>query len=364
MNQNSGFWNSGGTDDGSKNPAFEDNATALALSEARRVYSTLGFGYAIYAAVSLIVALVIQVAVLLVSPDLIENTLFLNILSPVSLYLFALPALILVLVLFCIKGETPEKRKLGLGAWTLILLVSFGLMYIGSFMGQGVMWGVSKIVGYDYSNILESVIDYDNMWITVIFMCVIAPIGEELVFRKLIIDRTHKYGGLVSVLVSGLIFGLMHANFYQFFYAFALGLVLGYVYYGTGRIWYTIALHATINFIGSVVTAYLDLGLTQMSEAFESLNAENAEELIAFAYKYGLIIVAEYAFLAFVIVSIICSVVLPIVFRKKINLERSELLAPPKKMLAAAFLNVGVIVMLVVYVIQFALNLIPPNIGQ
>ncbi len=364
MNQNDIFWNSDSAGDNSKNPAFDDNTTALALSEARRVYSTLGFGYAIYAVVSLFVALIIQVAVLLFAPDLVENTLFLNILSPVSLYIFALPALLLILALFNVTGEAPERKKLGFGAWLLILLISFGLMYIGSFTGQGVMLGVSQIVGYDYSNILESVIDYDNMWVTVIFMCVIAPIGEEFVFRKLIIDRTHKYGGFVSVLVSGLIFGLMHANFYQFFYAFALGLVLGYVYYSTGGIWYTIALHATINFIGSVVTAYLDLGLTQMSEAFESLNAENAEELIAFAYKYGLIIAAEYAFLTFVIVSIICSVVLPIVFRKKINLERSELLAPPKKMLAAAFLNVGVIVMLAVYVIQFALNLIPPNIGQ
>ena len=318
MNQNDIFWNSDSVGDNSKNHAFDDNTTALALREARRVYSTLGFGYAIYAVVSLIAALIIQVAVLLVSPDLIENTLFLNILSPVSLYLFALPALILVLVLFHIKGETPEKKKLGFGAWLLILLVSFGLMYIGSFAGPGVMWGVSKIAGYDYSNILESVIDYDNMWITVIFMCVIAPIGEELVFRKLIIDRTHKYGGLVSVLVSGLIFGLMHANFYQFFYAFALGLVLGYVYYSTGRIWYTIALHAALNFVGSIVTAYLNLGVTQMSEALGALNTESVDEMLSFVGRYGLIILAEYAFLALVLASMICAIVLPIVFRKKI----------------------------------------------
>ncbi len=364
MNQDGLFWNSNGSDNGTETPVINDNTTALAVSQARRVYSTVGFGYAVYAVISLIVALIIQIAVLIISPDLIENTLFLNILSPISLYVFALPALLLILALFHIKGEAPERKRLGFGAWLLILLISFGLMYIGSFTGQFVMWGVSEVVGYDYSNMLESMIDYDKMWITVIFMCVVAPIGEEFVFRKLIIDRTHKYGGFVSVLVSGLIFGLMHANFYQFFYAFALGLVLGYVYYSTGRIWYTIALHAAINFIGSVVTAYLDLGVTQMSEALVSLNTESVEEMLAFIGQYGLIIVAEYAFLAFVLVAMICAVVLPIVLRKKVILERNELPAPRKKVLGAAFLNIGVIVMLAVYVVQFALNLIPPNIGQ
>lgn len=359
MNQDNIFWNSNDSDNGAENPVVNDNTTALAVSEARRAYSKVGFGYAVYAVISLIVALIIQVVLLLVSPDLIKNTLVLNLISPISLYIFALPALLLILAVCRAKGKSPEKKKLGFGAWLLILLISFGLMYIGSFTGQFVMWGISGIVGYDYSNMLETMIDYDNMWVTVIFMCVVAPIGEEFVFRKLIIDRTHKYGGFVSVLVSGLIFGLMHANFYQFFYAFALGLVLGYVYYSTGRVWYTIALHAAINFVGSVVTAYLNLGVTQMSEALGTLNTENTDEVLSFAGRYGWVILAEYAFLALVLVAMICAVVLPIVLRKKIVLERNELLAPRKKVLGAAFLNVGVIVMLVVYVVQFALSLIP-----
>ena len=367
MNNNDMFWNS----ESSNTPeemSFEETSVdidlPLAKKKARKTFSVLGFGLAVYTLISLVAALIMQIIALVVSPALIEDVVFLNIISPLSLYVFALPVLLLVLFVFGGKGERPEKRRMGVGAWLLILLVSFGLMYIGSFSGQFVMWGVSEIVGYDYSNMLESMIDYDKMWVTAIFMCVVAPIGEEFVFRKLIIDRTHKYGGFVCIFFSGLVFGLMHANFYQFFYAFALGLVLGYVYYSTGKIWYTIALHATINFVGSIVVSYLDLGVTEMSEALEVLNTESTQEMLAFLGKFGFVIMAEYAFFALVMISMICAVVLPIVLRKKIKLENRESVLPRKAMTVAAFLNVGVIIMMLVYAVEFALNLIPPTIGQ
>ena len=368
MNDNGMFWNS--ENEGvEKNEPVEAEATQVSaplvsVSQARKSYSILGFGFAVYSVISLVVALVIQVIALLVSPDLIEDILFLNVVTPVALYIFALPVLLLILLAFRVKCEAIPKSKMGFGEWMLIFLVSFGLMYIGSYTGQFVMGGLSAIVGYDYSNMLESMIDLDKMWVTVIFMCVVAPIGEEFVFRKLMIDRTHKYGGFVSIFFSALAFGLMHANFYQFFYAFALGLVLGYVYYKTGRLWYTIALHAAINFIGSVLTSYLSVGIDEMARALESLDMQSTEQMLAFVKEYGFILLAEYAFLAFVFSAMICAVVLPIVFRKRIKLERSDDIAPRKKVLAASFLNVGAILMILVYAIQFVLTLISPLLGE
>lgn len=347
---------------------IEDAAEMLpiipSISSVRKKLSILGFGLAIYTAVSLAVALIIQIAALIIDPDILDNTVFLNIVSPVALYIFALPCLLLVLYLFGIKGEAPERRKIGILPLFLIFVVSFGLMYIGSYVGQGVMWGFTKIVGYDYSNMLESMIDYDKMWVTFIFMCVVAPIGEEFVFRKLIIDRTHKYGGFVSILLSGLAFGLMHGNFYQFFYAFALGLVLGYLYYSTGNVWYTVAIHAGINFIGSIVTSYIALGTDEMSQALETLDIENTDAIMAFWGDYWFVLLAFILFFAFMVISMISAIVLPIVFRKKIVLERGKPLIARKQALSAAFLNVGVIVMILLYVFQFVLNLIPPTVGQ
>ena len=326
----------------------------------RKKFSALGLGLAIYTAVSLAVALIIQIVALIIDPEILNNTVFLNIISPVALYIFALPCLLLVIYLFKLKGEAPKRRKIGILPLLLIFAVSFGLMYIGSYVGQGVMWGFTQIVGYDYSNMLESMIDYDKMWVTFIFMCVVAPIGEEFVFRKLIIDRTHKYGGFVSIFLSGLAFGLMHGNFYQFFYAFALGLVLGYLYYSTGNVWYTVGIHAAINFIGSIVTSYLSLGAEKMTVALEALDFQSLDAVIAFYGEFWFVLLAIYVFFGFMVICMLSAIILPIVFRKKIVVQRGQPLVAKDKAFGVAFLNVGVIVMIVLYVFQFVLNLIPP----
>lgn len=57
-------------------------------------------------------------------------------------------------------------------------------------------------------------------------MVVMAPICEEILFRKILIDRIRLYGDKAAILVSSVVFGLSHGNFYQFFYAFGIGLVL------------------------------------------------------------------------------------------------------------------------------------------
>lgn len=357
MNENASF-------EGYSDGDFADTLPATpSYRSVKRIFSTLGFGLAIYTAVSLVVALIIQAAALIINKDVANSVVFLNVLSPVALYVFALPCLLGVLALFGVKGEALPKRRIGLLTLLLIFVVSFGFMYIGSFTGQGVMWCFSQAVGYDYSNALESMIDYKYMWVTVIFMCIVAPIGEEFVFRKLIIDRTHKYGGFVSIFFSGLIFGLMHGNFYQFFYAFALGLILGYLYYTTGNMWYCVGIHAGVNFVGSVVTSYLDLGATNMTEALEIVDLADTDAMLAFYGEYWYIMLALLVFFAFVIISMLSAIILPIVFRKRIVLERGELIIPRKKAFSLAFLNVGVTVMLAVYVFEFILNLVPNPAG-
>ena len=276
-------------------------------------------------------------------------------LSPVALYLFALP--VLLLVIGGVKAEKPEKKRMNFGAWLLILFICFGLMYIGAYAGNIFMGAVSEFVGYDYSNALESLIDYDKLWITAIFVVVVAPIGEEIVFRKLIIDRTRKYGAFISIFFSALAFGLMHGNFYQFFYAFAVGLVFGYVYYNTGRISLSIGLHAAINFIGSILTSYLSRGI----EGSELLNNPELteEQMVQALMSEALPLFALFAFFSVVVSAMVCAIVMPIVLRKRITLECSRLGLTAKQIRAVAFANCGVIVMLVVYALEFMLNLIP-----
>ena len=45
---------------------------------------------------------------------------------------------------------------------------------------------------------------------------IIAPVMEELVFRKYLVDRLVPYGQKTAVVLSGLFFGLFHGNFISF----------------------------------------------------------------------------------------------------------------------------------------------------
>ena len=91
-------------------------------------------------------------------------------------------------------------------------------------------------------------------------MVVIAPLVEEFVFRRQLIDRMRVYGEKTAVIASAVIFGLFHGNLSQLFYAFALGLLLGYLYLRTGRLRYGVILHMTVNFLGSIAAPALMRG--------------------------------------------------------------------------------------------------------
>lgn len=244
---------------------------------------------------------------------------------------------------------------MGFGKFILFLIAAFGFMYIGSIAGNAFMETLSELVGYDYGNALNSIIDEDNIWITAIFTVIVAPIGEEFVFRKLLIDRTQKYGPFISIGLSGLMFGLIHANFYQFFYAFALGLLLGYVYYSTGKLYLTVAIHAIVNFVGSVLTSFL----SPVIEEFTSLDMADAEAMITFVQDNLLGIIGIAIFDIFVYGAMACAVIFPIVFRKKLRLPKGEIVIPQNRVVPVVVLNVGMITMLIIYTLEFGLNLLP-----
>ena len=319
----------------------------------KRHFSKIGLGYALFTAISFAVSFIIQIIVFLVNPEFYESTLFLNIVTPISLYLFALP--VLLIILSQCEAKSPEKKKMSFGAFMLFLITAFGFMYIGAIIGDYVMELISLAVGYDYSNGLENIIDNNNLWITAIFTVVVAPIGEEFVFRKLIIDRTQKYGGFISIGLSGLVFGLMHGNLYQFFYCFLLGLLLGYIYYTTGKLYITIAIHAIVNFVGSVVSSLL----APVSDALDAIDPDDVDALMEFITENVGHIIGLLAFSLFIYAAMACAVIFPIVFRKKLRLGRGEVIIPGSKIVPVVILNGGIIAMIILYLLEFGLNLLP-----
>ena len=148
----------------------------------------------------------------------------------------------------------PEKHSLSPVTMFLYFLCIQFMSLFGNFLGIVVNAFLSILLGVETSATFLQTGVFGEQSLLFSFIAVIcAPIFEELVFRKLLIDRIRQYGNGTSILISGLIFGLFHGNFTQFFYSAMIGLLLAYIYTRTGKIHYTIILHMLVNFFGTVV---------------------------------------------------------------------------------------------------------------
>lgn len=162
------------------------------------------------------------------------------------------------------KAERTWTCRINVGSFLAYFVVCMGGVYLGNLIGQILMAIVSQVTGNPMINQVEEMIENMDMGAVIASAVIMAPVMEELIFRKLILDRLAGYGPAVSILTSGLIFGLAHGNFYQFFYAFFLGMVFAYLYLRTGKVRYSMILHAMVNFCGSVIPMLL-LNVTEQS---------------------------------------------------------------------------------------------------
>lgn len=80
--------------------------------------------------------------------------------------------------------------------------------------------------------------------IGIVLYAIIPAIGEELVFRGIILrGLSSKFNGFVSIFVSGLLFALVHGSLQQTFYQLLMGILLGYLAYVGGSLVYSVILH-------------------------------------------------------------------------------------------------------------------------
>jgi len=113
---------------------------------------------------------------------------------------------------------------------------------------------ISSLKGSDVINPLESVFSGSNMFIIILYVSILGPIAEELIFRKFLLDRLRRFGDLPAILISGMAFGLFHMNVLQLFYTTAVGIILGYVTVKTNTVRNSILIHMMFNFFNIALT--------------------------------------------------------------------------------------------------------------
>ena len=270
-------------------------------------------------------------------------------------YVIAFPVLLLSLI-GVKKVEGKEKSKLDFKELLLFAFIAWLLMYVGSLIGTFLNGIFGTFIGQTPENGVETLVNELPTYLTVIFAVIIGPIVEEIIFRKLLIDRLGVYGDRFAIIFSSVAFGLMHANLYQFFYATLLGLLLGFVYTRTRDIKYTVLLHIFMNFMGSVLILPVQEAANEFYSVLELASAGMPFDVIALLtsgiivlvysnLQYGMVVGGGFALWHYY-------------KQKKLTVSNDkEIYLPDNEIIKGGIVNVGAILFLTVSLIFTAINL-------
>ena len=199
-----------------------------------------------------------------------KNNVIAILISAVVQYLVAFPVFLLI-VAGTDKAKERKKSPLAFKDIALAICIGQAMMLLGSMVSSFISTRIQMITGAQPENRVDTLVNEVPTYLIFIVVVILAPIFEELIFRKLMIDRLSIYGDKMAIIFTAVAFGLIHANFYQLFYATLLGFVLGYVYTKTGQVKYTIIIHSAINFLGSIVSIFVEKSYDTFLPTFEKL---------------------------------------------------------------------------------------------
>lgn len=224
--------------------------------EHKKTFSRIGLSLFVMMLVVNVIQILTGVVVSMIAPELTQNSWYTLILLFLSMHVIGF--LIFYLMM---KPEQPqpykEKRTLSPLRFVELFIICMGLTYLFNFVSIGINSLIALIKQSPVTNPLEAVVSRSNLLLQILVIAVSAPVVEELVFRKLILDRLRPYGDRTAIWVSALLFALFHGNLSQALYAMVLGMIFAYIVIRTNNIRNSIALHVTINLFGSALLPML-----------------------------------------------------------------------------------------------------------
>lgn len=322
---------------------MEENAASAVRCrdpQAAKSFSVLGLGmFAVLGATTALQLLLLP----LVGRDPSDWKFWLGAFAPMYLVGIPLGCLIMRSVP---KFPAVPGRKLTFGEMGTLFLIAFFLMYAGNLLGTFVSSSIADSFGVQSANPVDELTIGSSLLPKILVMAILGPIMEELLCRRMLIDRMRVYGEKLAVLTSAAVFALFHGNLSQMFYAFSVGLLLGYVYLKTGKLRYSAILHILLNSVSGVVASLIlervDLdALTSLD--LRSLTALDPEQLLTVLSGQlpQLLLLEGYAFA--VLGMGIAGLVLLCCKAKKVSFAPAEKELPKKARFATVWGNFGML---------------------
>lgn len=153
----------------------------------------------------------------------------------------------------------PQKSIDGLSVVPMVILAA------ASAVGMNGLLNVIEL--YRYSPTFQEIsqIQFDTpIWLGILSYGILAPLGEEVVFRGVVYGQLKKVMKVpAAIVLSGLAFGLFHGNLVQAVYATVIGILLALVYELYGTLAAPMVFHSVANLF-----VYIVLDLTSFGDAF------------------------------------------------------------------------------------------------
>ena len=340
--------------------AWEPDPEQAAAMERRqrKQFSHVGLAAAAFMLITLAAQMTVMVLVGLLNSllgDFIDFYGFTGrmLMSSLPMYLVAFPAAAGLLQLVP-KCGSPQKEQWGFWKFASFFVIAVGIGLAGNILGR--LAGILQPSGPD-SVLLDQLIRNSSLWVNLLTTVIMAPVVEELFFRKLVMDRLLGYGQKAAIIMSGIMFGMAHGNFSQFFYAFGIGILWAYVYAKTGKVGYTIGFHMLFNLLGGVITVELSKGAQGLAEGpwiirqIESILGIDMGWLVT---AFSSVMILAYFF--FMLACLIAAIILIIMYRRQITFRPGQWPLRKGRALKTAFLNAGMIVYFVICCGLFILN--------
>ncbi len=129
---------------------------------------------------------------------------------------------------FCREVLTDRGRPMKAGDFLALTAIFLSGQLVFTFLSALIEWFLN-LFGLSAMEALETATMTPDTFSMFLYICLVAPISEELIFRGLVLRTLEPYGRRFAILGSAFAFALFHGNLVQIPYAFLVGLVLGYV---------------------------------------------------------------------------------------------------------------------------------------
>ena len=134
---------------------------------------------------------------------------------------------------------------------------------------------------------------FSDNWLMVIYTVILAPLGEEMIFRGLTFGYAKKVMPIMAAnIVQAALFGIYHLNLIQGIYAFVMGLIFGYIIIKLQSIWAVVILHIVVNLSGLIMNELLTNSTSIMT--WESIVIDAIAITICILLVLGLPIIKEH----------------------------------------------------------------------